>query len=224
HGRESHRSRCDLQQWALTECSGAVCDRHAGAIARLRRGVYDYGGGLPDCGGVLDRNSRDPRTADGNLARFLNRRLERSFYRFFFFDANAVAPFFFRAVERAIGATNQLLHVHFSRHGLRESEAPAPPPPAAGPLNAALGDLSPQRLGDAAGAGERCFRQKNEELFAAVSALEIRAAQHIAHTGADRVEHGVSTEMTVRIVDFLEVIQIEQDQRPRRLTMASPPQ
>ena len=72
-------------------------------------------------------------------------------------------------------------------------------------------------LGDLFGALERRIRQDHHELVASVAALEVAAAEFGFHLCADRREHCVTTQVTVSIVDLLEIVEIEHDERQGEL-------
>ena len=89
-----------------------------------------------------------------------------------------------------------------------------------GPRYRTVGDFAAECFGNALGARERRLRQQDEELLAGVATLEIGAAQHFAHPLADDRQHRVAAQVTVAIVDVLQAIHVEHDERHRGLAAA----
>ena len=56
------------------------------------------------------------------------------------------------------------------------------------------GELAAHRVGDAFGSLERGFWQEHQELFPAVPAFQIAAAQHVAHLRPDRRQNRVAAQ------------------------------
>ena len=69
---------------------------------------------------------------------------------------------------------------------------------------------------------ERRVRQNDHELVTTVTTLEVAAAEFRLHPRADGREHRVAAEMTMPIVDVLEVVEIEHDEREREFGPSCP--
>ena len=76
---------------------------------------------------------------------------------------------------------------------------------------------------DASGVGGG-VRQDEQELLAAVAALDVRAAEHLTKQPSGAREHGISGQVAVLVVDVLEAIEVEHDHRQRRLRPLRAPQ
>ena len=68
-------------------------------------------------------------------------------------------------------------------------------------------------LADHARAGAADPGQKDAELFAAVARQHVRLAQAAAHHLDEAQEHGVAAEVAVLVIDLLEVVEVEDDER-----------
>ena len=66
-------------------------------------------------------------------------------------------------------------------------------------------------------AGEGRIRQEDEELLPSISALDVAVARQLAHALSNRGQHRITAEMTIPVVDRLEAIEVEYDERQRRL-------
>jgi hypothetical protein len=78
-----------------------------------------------------------------------------------------------------------------------------------------LGDRRPDALGDPEGGGDLGLGQQDRELLAAVAPGEVLSPHHAAQRGADARQHLVTRRMPVLVVDLLEVVEVEQQQRER---------
>jgi hypothetical protein len=70
-------------------------------------------------------------------------------------------------------------------------------------------------LGQAAGAVARRFRAQHDELLAADAGQQLLRAEQALEAVRQRPQHGVAADVAVGVVDPLEVIDVEQDQRQR---------
>jgi hypothetical protein len=79
-----------------------------------------------------------------------------------------------------------------------------------------LGDRRPDALGDLEGRGNPGVGEQDRELLPAVAAGEVpgpqHAAQHRADVGQDLVPH----RMAPRVIDLLEVVEVDEQQPQRR--------
>jgi len=81
------------------------------------------------------------------------------------------------------------------------------------PTDWMLLEVLPEQLRDPTGARERRIRQKHEELLTAIPALRVAAAQHRLHAVTHMREHRITAEMPESIVDRLEMIEIQHNDR-----------
>ena len=79
-----------------------------------------------------------------------------------------------------------------------------------------LGYRRPDALGDLEGRGDIGVGQQDRELLPAVAPGEVPGPQHAAQRGADARQDLVPRGMPVLVVDLLEVVEVEQEQRERR--------
>src|SRR5207249_11243524 len=85
-----------------------------------------------------------------------------------------------------------------------------------------VADLPPQRLCDHLGAGERRIGKNDEELVSAVPAPDVAASQDSREQRADGLQHFVPADVAKSIVDALEMIDVEHDERERLIRSARP--
>jgi hypothetical protein len=78
-------------------------------------------------------------------------------------------------------------------------------------------DLGAQALRDARRARRAGVGQQHHEFVPAVAAADVALAQHLAKAVADRRQHTVAREVTVLVVDSLELIDVEEQRRHRRV-------
>src|SRR5512142_2547761 len=71
-------------------------------------------------------------------------------------------------------------------------------------------------VGDDLGAGDADVGQKDAELLAAVAREDVADAQAAAHDLDEARQDGVAAEVAEAVVDLLEVIEVEDDERQRR--------
>ena len=70
-------------------------------------------------------------------------------------------------------------------------------------------EIFPQHLRDPTGAGERRIGQQYDELFTAITAFRVAAAQDRVHALPHMREHRIAAQMSESVIDFLEVIEIQ---------------
>ena len=78
-----------------------------------------------------------------------------------------------------------------------------------------LGEPEAQLLGHRAPALVRRLRAEDRELVAAQAGEHLLRTQQLAHRGGDLLQHHVAAEVSVRVVHFLEVIDVDDHQAER---------
>ena len=127
----------------------------------------------------------------------------------------AVAAGFFRRVQCLVCAADQPGDV-VARFELRDAQAASDFERLALATVDGCFDRRPNSLGHFAGAGRVGGGQNDAELFAAVAARQVHVAalrlEHLGHLAQHFVAHLVA----VRVVEFLEEVDIQQHERARR--------
>jgi hypothetical protein len=90
--------------------------------------------------------------------------------------------------------------------------------------HARLLDLAQHLLRRQQGAVDVGCRQHDRELVAAQSGDGVHAAQQPAHARRDTLQHVIAGLMSERVVDLLEPVEIQQQQRERGVRAAGDPQ
>jgi len=80
-----------------------------------------------------------------------------------------------------------------------------------------VGPGLPDPFGHLDGGVERGIGQDGDELFAAVAGDEIGGAKVVAQHAGEGLQHAVAHGVPVGVVDLLEVVQVEHEERRRPL-------
>ena len=133
-------------------------------------------------------------------------------------DLDAVAALHLGAVEREVSRLEERIQCG-AGVGLGDAGADGGPDCAAADLAARLGEGDADALGSDVGRADAGTRQQGAELLAAEAADEIGAAQRLQRRVAERVQHFVARAMTEGVVDRLEGVEVEQNDRQRRVLL-----
>lgn len=90
------------------------------------------------------------------------------------------------------------------------------------PASTSNGGASAQALGHPGGGLKVGLRQDDRELLAAIAAHTVDGACLATQQLAQPLENGISCRVSVRVVDVLEVVDVEQQQRERALEALRP--
>ena len=88
------------------------------------------------------------------------------------------------------------------------------------PSGYSVGEALAQALGDAGAVLDVDRRQHDEELLAAQPVGELERAQLAAQRRGDLAQHRVAARVAVLVVDALEVVDVEDDERDRLAAQA----
>ena len=135
-------------------------------------------------------------------------------------QAHAVAAVALRRVERGIGGGDESAGAELAAttrdvDDLRNAEAGRDRHRLALGREIELPDLLADALGHAVSARHRGVREDDRELLAAVAARDVAGTERVREEVADALEDEVAEGMAEVVVELLEVIEVDHDERDR---------
>lgn len=123
---------------------------------------------------------------------------------------DAITSLFLGLIERAIGAREEI-GWRFAVRIFGDAEAGGQQDVAAAQGEIVAGDRVPQFFRDRRGLLQRAILQQHEEFFATPAGDDVVFTHGIFRDGGDFLQDAVAGQMTVIVIDCLEVVDVEQN-------------